>query len=309
MVAVAAAVERRTGEQTSARYPDSDGYVERDGLRTFYEVYGDGSPTILLLPTWSIVHSRCWKAQIPYLARHFRVVTFDPRGNGRTDRPRDPEAYLEEEFAADALAVMNATATDQAVLVSLSRGVGRSMLLAAGHPDRAMGMVVIAPAVPLPPVVPRAGAEQAFLEPHESYEGWEKWNAHYWRGDYEDFVRFFFAQAFNEPHSTKRFEDAVGWALETDPATMVASQVAPRLPDEASVRELVDRIGCPILVIHGSEDAVRPYASGAYFAELAGAPLLTIESAGHNPQARKPVPVNIAVREFVASLGSSASSR
>ena len=74
-------------EQTRARYPDREGFVERDGVRVFYEVYGDGEPTILLLPTWSIIHSRFWKAQIPYLARRFRVITFDGRGNGRSDRP------------------------------------------------------------------------------------------------------------------------------------------------------------------------------------------------------------------------------
>ena len=80
-------------EQTRARYPDEDGYVERDGVRVFYEVYGSGEPTVLLLPTWSIIHSRHWKAQIPYLARHARVVTFDGRGNGRSDRPATAEAY------------------------------------------------------------------------------------------------------------------------------------------------------------------------------------------------------------------------
>ena len=74
-------------EQSRARYPDDEGCVERDGVSVFYEVYGDGPRTILLLPTWSIIHSRHWKAQIPYLARHARVVTFDGRGNGRSDRP------------------------------------------------------------------------------------------------------------------------------------------------------------------------------------------------------------------------------
>src|SRR5262249_30299398 len=63
-------------EQTRARYPDAEGYVERDGVRVFYEVYGEGEPTILLLPTWSVIHSRHWKMQIPYLARHCRVLTF-----------------------------------------------------------------------------------------------------------------------------------------------------------------------------------------------------------------------------------------
>jgi pimeloyl-ACP methyl ester carboxylesterase len=79
-------------EQTRARYPDRSGYVERDDVRVFYEVYGAGDRTVLLLPTWSIVHSRFWKAQIPYLARHLRVVTFDGRGNGHSDRPAGAHA-------------------------------------------------------------------------------------------------------------------------------------------------------------------------------------------------------------------------
>ena len=56
-------------------------------MRVHYEVYGTGASTILLLPTWSIVHSRHWKMQIAYLARHCRVVAFDGRGNGLSDRP------------------------------------------------------------------------------------------------------------------------------------------------------------------------------------------------------------------------------
>jgi hypothetical protein len=76
-------------EQNRARYPDAGEYVDRDGVRILWERYGDGDPTVLFLPTWEIVHSRAWKCQIPYFSRHFRVVTFDPRGNGRSDRPRD----------------------------------------------------------------------------------------------------------------------------------------------------------------------------------------------------------------------------
>ena len=55
--------------ESRARYPDAEGYVERDGVKIFYEVYGEEGPTILLLPTWSIIHSRHWKGQIPYFAR------------------------------------------------------------------------------------------------------------------------------------------------------------------------------------------------------------------------------------------------
>jgi pimeloyl-ACP methyl ester carboxylesterase len=71
--------------------------------------------------------------QVTYLARHCRVITFDGRGNGRSSRPASPDAYSDRECAADALAVMDATATRQAVLVSLSMG-SYWALLAAEHP-------------------------------------------------------------------------------------------------------------------------------------------------------------------------------
>ena len=84
-----------------------------------------------------------------------------PRGRIRRTRkrplrsPSEPDAYREEEFAADAIAVMDATATDRAVVVSLSRGAERSLLLAAKHPERVDRMVFIAPALPLPPATCR----------------------------------------------------------------------------------------------------------------------------------------------------------
>ena len=286
-------------EQTRARYPDETGSVERDGVRIQYEVYGSGEPTVLLMPTWSIIHSRHWKMQIPYLARHCRVVTFDGRGNGRSDRPSEPEAYREEEFAADALAVLDATATDRAVLVSLSRGAERSLLVAAGHPERVEKLVFIAPALPLAPVVERSRAAHEFVEPRDDHEGWGKWNRDYWLAHYEDFLEFFFSQCFTEPHSTKQREDAIGWGLETDAETLVATQLAQRLQDEEGVRELLARVDCPVLVIHGSDDAVRPCASGVRLAELADGELVVLEGSGHLPHARDPVKVNLLLRDFV----------
>src|ERR671915_1757382 len=101
-------------EQSRARYPDEEGYVERDGVRLFYELYGEGERTVLFLPTWSIIHSRHWKAQIPYFARHHRVLAFDGRGNGRSGRPSGTKSYLPHQFAEDTLAVMDATGTERA---------------------------------------------------------------------------------------------------------------------------------------------------------------------------------------------------
>jgi pimeloyl-ACP methyl ester carboxylesterase len=291
-----------SADRSRARQPDRTGFVERDGVRVAYEVYGQGEPTVLLMPTWSIIHSRHWKLQVPYLARHARVLTFDGRGNGRSDRPADPAAYREEEYAADAVAVMDATATERAVLVALSRGAERSLLLAAHHPERVEGIAFIAPGLPLPPAVPRAGANRTFQEPRDAFDGWQKFNRHYWLEHYQEFLEFFFSECLTEPHSTKPHDDTVGWGLETDAPTLVATQLAPRLQDEAAVRALLSRIDCPILVIHGSDDHVRPCASGARLAELANGALVVLEGSGHLPHARDPVKVNLLLRDFIRSI-------
>ncbi len=79
--------DRRGVSVHRPRPPDRSGLVVRDGVEIAYDVYDADRPTVLLMPTWSIVDSRFWKLQVPYLARHFRVVTFDGRGSGRSGPP------------------------------------------------------------------------------------------------------------------------------------------------------------------------------------------------------------------------------
>jgi pimeloyl-ACP methyl ester carboxylesterase len=280
-------------EQTRARYPDESGYAERGGVKLHYEVYGSGEPTVLLLPTWSIIHSRHWKMQIPYLARHCRVVTFDGRGNGRSDRPE--AGYDEREFAADALAVMDATGTGRAVIVSLSLGAQRALLLAAGHPDRAAGAVFIAPFTPLGSFDPPFPWDEEL----STDEGWAKWNRHYWLRDYHGFLEFFFSQMFNEPHSTKPAEDCVGWGLETTAETLVATELGGKLGEEET-RELCRRVRCPVLVIQGTADAITGKGCGIELAKATGGDLVLLEGAGHGPHVRDPVKVNLLLRDFAA---------
>src|ERR1700677_4143843 len=105
-----------------ARYPDTEGFIERDGVKVGYEVFGAGEPTILLLTSWAIVHARQWKAQVPYLARHFRVIAVEGRGNGRAGRPAELDAYRDREYVDDAVAVLDAVGADRVVAVGLSLG-------------------------------------------------------------------------------------------------------------------------------------------------------------------------------------------
>jgi pimeloyl-ACP methyl ester carboxylesterase len=289
-------------EQTQARYPNEQGHVERDGIRVFWERYGDGEPTVLLLPAWSIIHSRQWKAQIPYLARHFRVLTFDGRGNGRSDRPPIAAAYDDDEYVADAVAVLEATGTERVVLVGLSRGGRWAVELAAARPERVLGAALIDPAINFI-APPHPWWTHPFEEELDTSEGWAKFNRHYWLRDYRGFIEFYAAESFCEPHSTKQIEDMVEWALETTAETLVLTQRGSQPASPEEMGDILGRVRCPVLVVHGDDDRLRPLGIGAAAAQLTGGTLVTVEGGGHCPQARHPVKVNLLLREFVESLG------
>ncbi len=292
------------------RQPDRQGFVTRNGVRVAYDVYGAGqSPAVLLLPAWSIVHAAHWKFQVPVLARHHQVITMDGRGNGRSDRPTDPAAYTVAEYVADAVAVLDATGTDRAVIAGMSMGGPRAVALAAGHPDRVLGTVLVAPRIDVlsadPESAPGGGtAGDPFTdEPGDDAAGWALYNQHVWRRDYRTFVDFFWSAVFPEPHSTKPIEDATGWALETSPEVLIATVLAP--PPARSRAELVaqiEAIRCPVLLIHGTEDAIISSRHSEKIADLTGGDLLLIDGAGHCPQVRDPVVVNRAMLEFISRV-------
>ncbi len=292
-----------------AREPDTTGTIERDGVHVAYEVFGEevpASPTLLFMPTWSIVSSASWKAQVPYFARHLRVVTFDGRGSGRSDRPSGAAAFRDDEFVADALAVLDATRTTKAVVVGFSCGVPWSLALAGEHPERVLGVVAIAPALGLVPGLPER--DYPFHDVEDDPQGWAKYSRHHWlNGGYDDFLQFFFAKLFTEPHSTKQIEDCVGWGQEIPPERLVDTEEAQlfcRAPQLAQqLTGDVASTGLPVLVIHGDEDRIRPHADGQALAEATGGSFVTVVGGGHAPHVRDPIVTNRLIKDFVDRVG------
>jgi pimeloyl-ACP methyl ester carboxylesterase/predicted glycosyltransferase len=300
---------RDAPEQSRARYPDSEGFVERDGQRLFYEVYGDGEETIFLLPTWSLLHSRHWKMQIHYLARHFRVLTMDGLGNGRSDRPHDPRRYRVAEFARDYLAVMDATGTERAVMASVSAGARYQLELARLAPERMLGAVFIAPMFGYTPsqlwllrsrlvlwTLTRPAISPQF------YRWWGHFNFVHWRREFPVFAEWFFSRALPEPHSTKALEDGVGWGLESDVEALIATvrdeQSAHRSSAPRELRLLAENLDCSVLVVSGELDRITPPRDARALARLSGGKLETVEGTGHFQHGRKPVGFNLVVRDF-----------
>jgi pimeloyl-ACP methyl ester carboxylesterase len=282
-----------------AREPDRVGYVERDGVRVGYEVFGSAGPAIIFLPSWQILHSRQWKLQAPYLARYMRVITYDARGNGRSDRPAQAERYAHREIVADAVAVLDAVGVDEAVFAGTSMGALYGLQAAAWYPERVRAVVAIGSVAPyVAPVEPgaspfydvgAAGSVAAFCAQ---------------RGlpDYRAFVEYFMGEAITEPHRTKPVEDAVGWGLETTPEVLALTVAAREGVTKEAFEDVCRAVRCPVLVVHGDEDGIIPYEHGVALAELLGVGLVTLEGGGHLPSLGDPVRCNLLIREFVEGL-------
>ena len=291
-------------EDVRASVPSSTGWATtEDGLRLWYEVHGDGGPTIVLLPCNPISHSRLWKAQVHYLARHHRLIVYDGRGNGRSDFPDADRVWDAGWWASDCLTVLDATDTASAVLVGLcADGVYPAAQIAAAHPDRVLGIVAIAPGVPVltPPHQNRGQALEHWYEVVDEPRGWEKQNRAYILAHQQDFLEFFFREMFPEPHSEKQIEDAVAYAMDSTAELLVVEETDPVGGDREGIEAICRQVSCPVLVVQGTEDRCQPFSRGLAFAELTGAEHVTLEGVGHVPSARHPVVINTLIHEFAS---------
>ena len=282
-----------------AKLPDTEGFIERGGVKLFYEIYGDGPETMFFPPTWAIVHSRIYKAQLPYFSERFRCITFDGRGNGKSDRPADVAAYSLDNYVDDVLAVMDATNAGKCILVGLSFGGTLACIVAAHHPERVKAAILAGTSATIGPTYPYMMPEH-FYAKQESFEDWNKYNREYWMANYPDFAEHFVRNIFSERHSTKQIEDGINWANETT-GPVLAMTVDERFhkPEFDVSEAMYRRIACPVLIIHGDNDQIVPHARAKLVAEITGAELVTIPGGGHNPLGRYPAKFNDLVNDFL----------
>ena len=254
---------------------------------------------MVFLPPWTIVHSRVYKAQLPYFSERFRCIAYDGRGNGQSDRPEDVAAYSLENYVADALAVMDATGTGAAILVGLSLGGFHSCVLAAHHPERVRAAILVGTVASIGPNYPYL-APKHFFARREQFDGWDKYNRDHWLTNYPDFADHFIRNICSEPHSTRQIEDGISWANDTTGPVQAKTVEARSIAPPFDVGEAMYRkIQCPVLVIHGDNDQIQPYARGQRVAELTGAELVTIPDGGHNPLGRIPAKCNALIVDFL----------
>ncbi len=139
-------------------------------MKIAWESSGDGSPVLLIQ---GLGYGRWgWGPIVPGLAREHRVISFDNRGIGDSDKPLGP--YTAAEMAGDALQVLDEAGVGRAHVVGASLGGMIAQVLAARAPDRVDRLVLCCTtpggptALPLPEVTRRLFAEAPALPPEEA---------------------------------------------------------------------------------------------------------------------------------------------
>ena len=278
-----------------AREPDASGFVERDGVVLHYEVFGDGKPTVMMLPTWSIVHSGVWKAQIPFLARHFRVVTFDGRGCGRSGgRPALGHTSTNSSPTTPSPSSTGLAPTPPCSWRCPPVPVGAS----TSPPSIPNGSSASFRSVRILRWFPTTSVLSASVAPR-----WAKPNSPYWEQDFSGFIEFFMERMFTEPHSTKPIEDAIEWGLDIGPITLPDTYRGIHLTDPQWFRMDVQPTVLPRARDprrRGRHPPARQWAPR--WRRSTNGQLVTIAGGGHAPNLRDPVVVNRLIREFVESV-------
>jgi len=254
-------------------------FVKRPDARIFWHATGESAPDLFLCPPRQpVVYGRLWKNQIPYLAHYFRVVTMDPRGNGRSDRA--PTGYDFETHYADLLAVLDAAVRPPFAFVAFSCASMLAVRYAIEHPDRVSHLVFVPPQYRQ--TLPQPFEEKVARVIREDFDGWR---------------HRLFTKCLPEPHSLKGVEDLTEWAGESSADIYIESL---QQIEKDNVQDLLGQIRTPTLVMHGTEDPVVPFRHGERFAAaVPGARFIRFEGGGHALPAREPVKVNRAIRDFV----------
>jgi pimeloyl-ACP methyl ester carboxylesterase len=110
-----------------------------NGIRLFYKVQGQGE-ALVLIPGLGAGHT-AWFRQLPAFKKHYKVITFDPRSIGRSDRPKQPYAF--KALADDVVGLMDYLGIRRAHVLGQSLGGPVAQEVAIDYPDRVLKLVLV----------------------------------------------------------------------------------------------------------------------------------------------------------------------
>jgi pimeloyl-ACP methyl ester carboxylesterase len=246
-------------------------YIDRDGVRIYYEQHGAG-PAVLLSHGYS-ASARMWQGQIEALSGSYHVIAWDMRGHDRSDSPDDPALCSHHETVADMAAVLDACGIGRAVIGGLSLGGFMSLAFHLAHPARTEALMLF-----------DTGPG------YKKDEGREAWNR----------LADAMAQAYEKKGLAAAGVSAEVIVAQHRSAQGLAHAARGMLAQkDGRVIESLPAIAVPTLVLVGENDAQFRPSADYMSAKIPGAQKVILEKAGHAANIDQPAAFNAAVRAFL----------
>jgi len=248
----------------------------------YYEDSGGDGPAVLFSHGFLMGHDM-WAHQVAALSPQYRVVTYDERGWGQTTWT---EPFTFWDMADDAVGLLDNLGIDQAVFGGMSQGGFLVLRAALQTPDRVRGLILVDTHARAFNDEELAGFGALFDALETS--GWSEEMIATWYG-------FLFGPGYDDPYWAGKWR------------SRSPSAIAPARACLFGREDLTDRLSeitCPVMIVHGQDDAGIPLSDGQAMA--AGLPnvvdFLTVPGAGHSPNVEKPEIVNPAIHSFLDGL-------
>ena len=260
-----------------------------DGTRLYYEEMGAGDP--LLLISGNGRDHRDWNKVRDDFTDRYRVIVYDHRGTGKSDKPSAPP-YSIQGFAQDAIALLDHLGIARAHVYGHSMGGMIAQRLAISHPER-VGALVLAATAPSNPVANTQGhavsrtAEAEALMTHLPTDPEQA---------LKQIQLTIYSPVYLEAHP-----ELIQAELQALPVPEHALRLHLQAAKEHDAWDLLPSIQAPTLVMHGSDDQRLPTANAYLLAgRIPGAELSIIQGGRHGFMVEKRSEASRVVNEFLA---------
>ncbi|HEY0520629.1 MAG TPA: alpha/beta fold hydrolase [Ilumatobacteraceae bacterium] len=256
-----------------------------DGTRIHYEAFGRRDRPVILMIQGLGADKHGWDMQRFMLARRYRVIAFDNRGAGRSDKPFGQ--YSMEQMADDAVAVLDDQGVATAHVVGASMGGGISQMMCLRHPTRVASLTLACTACRNHPWR------------RELLERWMNTAQERGMGAMTNEA----ARWVMAPRSFRRLVPAFGWLgplAMGRPAHSFVAQVRAILAADDGLRDELSRVHVPTLVVVGNQDILTPRGDSEEIADrIPGAELVVISGAAHGLMVEHASTFNKILNEFL----------
>lgn len=254
-----------------------------DDITLYYEWHGQEQGEPLVFINGLLADTTAWAFQLPAFTDHFRVLLYDCRGQGKSDKPAGP--YPPSDHIQDLLALLDALNVEQPYVVGLSNGGAIAMTFAARHPHRVNRLVLSDTYAAVDDILQAkvAGWLKALETggPVARFDAAIPW---IWGNDF---------LAKNGPVVEGLRKKAAQGDIDAIRSLIIGSK-------EHDMHSHLTAITAPTLVMVGEEDLLTPpWYARALAAAIPNASLALIPGAGHAPTIERPILFNALVRAFL----------